>query len=156
MIRDASDLLSNAMIRDASDLLSKLLDGGHSTIAGRLAGAFRNCGRGATADEIVAAMIAAGYAVRESDPFGEQPGMTLPLREISPYVNRIKLLWQKMRGSVIEAFPHAPGLPRNKAAYMERRRSGLRNSRARVLASLPTRRAEHRQGAQGRKPGSRG
>src|SRR5215475_5047868 len=39
-----------AMIRDASDLLGKLLDGGHSTIAGRLAGGFRNCGRGAIAD----------------------------------------------------------------------------------------------------------
>jgi hypothetical protein len=96
------------MIRDASDLLGKLLDGGHSTIAGRLAGGFRNCGRGAIADEIIAAMIAAGYAIRESDPFSEQPVMTLPPRETSPYVNRIKLLWQKMRGPVIEAFPHAP------------------------------------------------
>jgi hypothetical protein len=61
------------MIRDASDLLGKLLDGGHSTIAGRLAGGFRNCGRGAVADEIIAAMIAAGYDVRENDPFGQQP-----------------------------------------------------------------------------------
>ena len=108
-----------AMIRDASDLLSKLLDGGHSTIAGRLAGGFRNCARGTIADEIVDPMIAAGYAVRERDPFSEQPGTTLPLREISPYVNRIKLLWQKMRGPAIEAFPPAPGLPRNKAAYMK-------------------------------------
>jgi hypothetical protein len=108
-----------AMIRDAPDLLSKLLDGGHSTIAGRPGGGFRNCGRGPIADEIVAAMIAAGYAVRESNPFSEQRAMTLPLREMSPYVNRIKLLWQKMRGPVIEAFPHVPGLPRNKAAYMK-------------------------------------
>src|SRR5215831_4118371 len=108
-----------AMIRDASDLLGRLLDGGHSTIAGRLAGGLRNCGRSAIADEIIAAMIAAGYAMRESDPFSEQPVMTLPPRETSPYVNRIKLLWQKMRGPVIEAFPHAPGLPRNKAAYMK-------------------------------------
>ena len=61
----------------------------------------------------------AGYAIRESDPFSEQPVMTLPPRETSPYVNWIKLLWQKMRGPVIEAFPHAPGLPRNKAAYMK-------------------------------------
>src|SRR5260370_1430896 len=89
-----------AMIRDASDLLGKLLDGGHSTIAGRLAAGFRNCGRGAIADEIIAAMIAAGYAMRESDPFSEQPVMTLTPRETSPYVNRIKLLWQKMRGPV--------------------------------------------------------
>src|SRR6266853_6604927 len=64
-----------AMIRDASDLLGQLLDGGHSTIASRLAGGFRNCGRGAIADEIIAAMTAAGYAMRESDPFSEQPVM---------------------------------------------------------------------------------
>ena len=85
----------------------------------RLAGAFRTCGRGAIADEIIAAMTAAGYAMRESDPFSERPVTTLPPRETSPYVNRIKLLWQKMRGPVIEAFPRAPGLPRNKAAYMK-------------------------------------
>jgi hypothetical protein len=34
-----------ATIRDASGVLARLLDGGHSTIAGRLAGAFRNSGR---------------------------------------------------------------------------------------------------------------
>jgi hypothetical protein len=34
-----------AMIRDASDVLAILLEGGHSVIAGRLAGAFRNIGR---------------------------------------------------------------------------------------------------------------
>ena len=45
-----------AMIRDASDLLGRLLDGGHSTIAGRLAGGFRNCGRDAIADEAIASM----------------------------------------------------------------------------------------------------
>jgi hypothetical protein len=36
-------------------------------IAGRLAGAFRNNGRDAIADEIVKTMAAAGYDVRESD-----------------------------------------------------------------------------------------
>src|SRR5512140_1800879 len=39
-----------ATIRDASGLLARLLEGGHSTIAGRLAGAFRNSGRGLIAD----------------------------------------------------------------------------------------------------------
>ncbi len=33
-----------ATISDASDVLSALLKGGHSTVAGRLAGAFRNAG----------------------------------------------------------------------------------------------------------------
>ena len=31
-----------AMVRDASDVLAVLLEGGHGTVAGRLAGAFRN------------------------------------------------------------------------------------------------------------------
>src|SRR5262252_194090 len=108
-----------AMIRDASGLLAKLLDGGHSTIAGRLAGAFRNSGRDRIADEIVKTMSAAGYTVRETDPFDDRPALALHTRETSPYVNRIRLLWQKMREPVITRFPQAPGLPRNVGAYMK-------------------------------------
>jgi hypothetical protein len=66
------------LIRDASGLLRKLLDGGHSTIAGRLAGAFRNSGRDQIADEITKTMLAAGYSVRETDPFDERPALVLP------------------------------------------------------------------------------
>ncbi|MFP4098950.1 MAG: cell filamentation protein Fic, partial [Alphaproteobacteria bacterium] len=47
---DARAALS--MVKDSSGLLAKLLDGGHSSIAGRLAGAFRNIGRQRIADEI--------------------------------------------------------------------------------------------------------
>lgn len=108
------------IIRDASGLLARLLDGGHTTIAGRLAGAFRNTGRDRMADEIVKTMSAAGYAVRETDPFADGPSLALPARESSPYVNRIKLLWQKMREPVIARFPPAPGLPRNVKAYAKR------------------------------------
>lgn len=45
-----------AAIADASDVLSRLLEGGHSTVAGRLAGALRNIGRGTIADNIMATM----------------------------------------------------------------------------------------------------
>jgi len=58
--------------------------------------------------------------LREADPFTDAQSLVLPLRETSPYVNRVRLLWQKMRGPVIERFPKAPGLPRNVAAYMKR------------------------------------
>jgi fido (protein-threonine AMPylation protein) len=109
-----------AMIRDASGLLAKLLEGGHSTIAGRLAGAFRNSGRDRIADEITKTMSAAGYTVRETDPFDDRPALALPTRETSPYANRLRLLWQKMREPVIERFPKAPGPPRNVDAYMKR------------------------------------
>ncbi len=36
-------------IRDVADVLGRLLDGGHSVIAGWLAGAFRRIGRGGAA-----------------------------------------------------------------------------------------------------------
>jgi hypothetical protein len=107
-------------IRDASNLLARLLEGGRTTIAGRLAGAFRNCGRDRIADDIAKTMLAAGYDVRESDPFTDKPSLLLPTREISPYVNRIRLLWQKMREPIIEIFPKPPGLPRKVEAYMKR------------------------------------
>jgi hypothetical protein len=119
--RHATDVRAAlAMIRDASGLLARLLEGSHSRIAGRLAGAFRNSGRDRIADEITKTMSAAGYDVRETDPFTDRPSLVLPARETSPYVNRVRLLWQKMRESVTERFPKAPGLPRNIRAYMKR------------------------------------
>lgn len=107
-------------LRDASSLLRRLLEGGHSTIAGRLAGAFRNCGRKRIADDIAKTMTAAGYEIRESDPFADKPGLFFSPRETSPYVHRIQLMWQKMRTPVLELFPHAPGRPRAVQAYLKR------------------------------------
>src|SRR5207244_12383866 len=57
------------MIRDASGLLARLLEGSHTVIAGRLAGAFRNIGRDRIADDSVKTMSAADYDVRQTDPF---------------------------------------------------------------------------------------
>jgi Fic family protein len=58
--------------------------------------------------------------VRENDLFTDRPSLVIRTRETSPYVNRIRLLWQKMREPVIGRFPKAPGLPRNIEAYMKR------------------------------------
>lgn len=58
-----------ASIRDTSDLLRLLLTGGNSVKAGVIAGALRGLGRPKLGDEIVKTMKAAGYDVRESDPF---------------------------------------------------------------------------------------
>jgi fido (protein-threonine AMPylation protein) len=109
-----------SMVRDASEVLGRLLEGGHSTIAGRLAGAFRNIGRDRIADDIINTMRKAGYDVRENDPFEAQALAVLPAHKQSPYVNRIRLLWQEMRAPIIERFPAAPGLPKDIAAYLKR------------------------------------
>jgi Fic/DOC family len=108
-----------ATIRDASEVLNRLLERGHSKIAGRLAGAFRNIGRDRIADDIVNTMRAAGYDVREQDPFASRINLALPRREVSPYAGRIRLMWQQMRGPVIERFPAPPGRPKNTGAYLK-------------------------------------
>lgn len=108
-----------AMIRDSSDVLGLLLDGGHSTKAGRLAGAFRNNGQGKIADDIIKTMQKAGYDIRENDPFESPATILLDTRVVSPYVNRIKLMWDQMREVVISQFPKAPGLPKNPEKYLK-------------------------------------
>ena len=108
-----------ATVKDASDVLALLLEGGHSTIAGRLAGAFRNGGYGRIADEIVKTMEAAGYAVREADPFENTLGIMIPVREASPYVNRIRLIWEAMRQDVLDVFLPPPGIPDRPEAYLK-------------------------------------
>lgn len=97
-----------AAITDASDVLSRLLEGGRSTVAGRLAGAFRNIGRSTIGDNIVATMRAAGYTVNETDPFKGLPPMAFALRETSPYVNRARMTWDKMRADVLQNFAAVP------------------------------------------------
>lgn len=105
-------------IQDASQLLVVLLDGGHSTIAGRLAGAYRNLGQDKIANELLKGMQAAGYDVRETDPFKEKTPILLNAREKSPYVNRIRLMWHNMRKDIIDSFPVPPGLPKDSKRYV--------------------------------------
>lgn len=108
-----------AMLPDASDVLSRLLAEGHSTVAGRLAGAFRNIGLDRIADQIVETMRTAGYTINESDPFENKPAITFSGRETSPYVNRMRMMWAQMREPILQNFPAAPGLPRDAASYLK-------------------------------------
>ena len=108
-----------AMVRNASDVLALLLEGGRTTVAGRLAGAFRNIGRDRIADDIVKTMQTADYDIREKDPFEDTINLILPAREQSPYVNRIRLMWQQMREPILKQFPAAPGRPSDIAAYLK-------------------------------------
>ena len=107
-----------ATVKDASDVLALLLEGGHSVVAGRLAGGFRNAGQDRIAKDIIRTMQSAGYTVRETNPFESQP-QSLPLRRESPYVHRIRLMWDAMRQPVASAFPKPPGIPKNRARYLE-------------------------------------
>lgn len=106
-------------VRDVSGILGRLLDGGHSAVAGRLAGAFRRVGRDGFADEIVKTMKSAGYDVRESDPFAAQTYVPAVVAGVAPIVARLNAIWESQRGPVMEIFPKAPGMPADKGRYMK-------------------------------------
>ena len=119
-VRNATDARTClAMVKDASEISGKLLDGGKSVIAGRLAGAFRNIGKDKIADEIVKTMKSAGYNVRETDPFNYKISISLSTRETSPYVNRIKIMWSQMRQTIIENFPKTDNSPIDVEEYLK-------------------------------------
>lgn len=108
-----------SMIRDASEVLPILLENGHSTIGGRLAGAFRNIQRDRIADQIMDTMKEAGYVMKEEDPFETKTPIDLSPRERSPFVNRIRLMWSQMREHIIHEFPAAPGIPVDQEHYLK-------------------------------------
>jgi fido (protein-threonine AMPylation protein) len=108
-----------ASLADASDLLRLLLDGGNSTKAGYLAGAFRRIGGARLADEIVRSMKRAGYDVRESDPFEASQAFGRPRPGAAPIVSRLEMMWQATRETIIKNFPKAPGVPKDSGAYLQ-------------------------------------
>ncbi len=114
---DARAALS--MVPNASELLGLLLEGGRTTVAARLTGAFRNIHRNRIADDIVKTMRAAGYDIREKDPFKNTLDLILPAREQSLHVNRVRLMWQQMREPILKQFPAPPGPPSHIATYLK-------------------------------------
>lgn len=106
-------------VRDPSEVLGPLLNVGRSTVAGRLAGAFRGIGRDELADDITGAMKAAGYDVREADPFEQKHVVSATGQVAPPIVERLRALWASDRGPILEVFPEAPGRPSNHQTYLQ-------------------------------------
>jgi len=106
-------------ISDASDVLRHLLAGGHSAVAGRLAAAFRRTGKSDIADDIVSAMKAADYSVRENDPFEPDQSFADITSSTAPIVARLQAFWKAHRQAVIDAFPSPPGVPNDRERYLK-------------------------------------
>ena len=107
------------MVRNASEILHGLLGSGHSTIAGRLAGALRNIGKAQLADEIIKTMGATSRTVREHDPFEAPSPLNLEGRQLVPHVTRLRLMWEAMRSQIEGQFPKAPRQPKDIEAYLK-------------------------------------
>lgn len=104
-------------ILDSSELLQLLLEGGHSVVAGRLAGALRRAGRPDTAEEILTTMRRAGFAPRETDPFTPERSVT-NFSAFSPVVARTQALWTEHRDTVLSLAP-ASSVPLDTDAYLK-------------------------------------
>jgi hypothetical protein len=111
--------LALAAQRDGSDLLRALLAGGNSVKAGVIAGALGRIGRPDIADDIVRAMKAAGYSIRETNPYERARAFGPHPSEASPIVARMRAMWRSMREVVIEKFPEAPRFPVDTGRYLE-------------------------------------
>jgi hypothetical protein len=107
------------IVNDSSEVLHLLLEGGHSTIAGRLVGAFQNIGRDRIADEIKKTMNSAGYEIRVNDPFESKFDSEILIKKKSPAISRIYLMWDSMRETVMDHFPTPPGMPENQEKYLK-------------------------------------
>ena len=71
---------------------------GNSSRVGRVVGALRNIGRDNVADEVLKFMQRLGYDIRIEDPFDDIVKVSVYQ---SPYVSRIRLLWEKMRDQIL-------------------------------------------------------
>ena len=107
-------------IQDPSGLLERLLGGGHATVAGRIAGAFRRLGRPEIADDIIATMRSADHDVRESDPFEPERQLGPALTTSLPMVGRLERLWASGRETVIREFPRPEDALLDLRSYLNR------------------------------------
>jgi hypothetical protein len=114
-----------ALVGDASLLVSRLLEGGHSVVAGRLAGALRNIGRERAAERVVVSMRAAGYTVNERDPFADRLATVLVGRSDPPEVDRLRMMWQRLRPPILKSFPPSPGPVPHPAGYLQAVETGF-------------------------------
>ncbi len=116
-LKEPVDLrIALTFIDDVTEILELLLETGRSTVAGRLAGAFRHIGRPELAESILDSMRKYGYDVRETDPFAAPAPPHSSARGLSPWGQRVFSLWREMRPRVIDCFP------RGRAAAVNARR----------------------------------
>lgn len=95
-----------ASLRDVSPLITAAIDGGHSSRAGRVAGALRSIGRDDMANQLLQTMRQVGYNVTEENPFTEN--VRIETVAVSPYASRIRLMWMQMRQVVLSTLNNNP------------------------------------------------
>ena len=76
-------------------------------------------------NEIVTTMKAAGYDVRETDPFAPEQTFGIDCRRRSADRRAHAAMWESMREPVVETFPKRPALPEEQGRVSAIRRRHL-------------------------------
>ena len=106
-----------SMMTTSVGILKVITRNGATTRAGRIIGALRAIGNARLADEILTTMEDFGYSITEENPF-EDTLSPVEIVPASPYVGRLRLMWQNMRQQVIDNFPELPGPVTDAEKYM--------------------------------------
>lgn len=109
------------MIRDVSEVLPHVTTARTTRAAAqRLAGAFDFVGRKSEGERIIRAISTPDMKAKAVNPFEMEQPIFTPSRERSPYVLRLRAMWQNWRQVVIDNFPPAPGLVVSMQTYLSR------------------------------------
>ena len=106
-------------MQDASEILKVIVEGKFQSAAGRLIGAYRFLNQPKMADDIKKGVEYAGMRVDETNPFDRDAPFLRNEPFVSPYVARIRAMWEAFREIVVQHFPVPPGLPRGKKSYLK-------------------------------------
>lgn len=105
------------LIQSPDELLRPILEHGFKSAAARLVGAYQFLEDERMADQIISILEKNGIRVKPENPFMH----TVPLTHVrtrSPYMSRITSMWQSYRNIVIENFPKALGMSKDKAGCL--------------------------------------
>lgn len=89
---------SLASLENSAQIVRIASINGNSSKVGRIIGALKNIGRENLAEEVLKYMQRLGYDIRIEDPFNDVVKVAVSQ---SPYVSRIRLLWENMRKQII-------------------------------------------------------
>lgn len=104
----AEVLLRNA---SAPDLASGILEVDTEAGAARILGGLEALGMKERADQVRGLIALIGW-MKSVNPFPDHKPLLAPtIPSVSPYADRIRLLWEQMRPRVLEHFPPAEGRP---------------------------------------------
>lgn len=114
--RDAQIALN--LIRDPGEITRVLLEYRLKRAAGRLVGAYRFIEDEGMASAVQKELKQEGLRMEEVNPFNENVSSLHISRTHSPYVARIKAIWEEGRDTILDTFLPSPGIPTDVESYI--------------------------------------